>query len=63
MVCVLLTDSISKLYCESVNLKSLFQKRKTAIRQLDEKYPGLGSEINNGASPYQLTATFIRTRL
>ena len=24
-------------------------KRQQLIRQLDEKYPGLGSEINNGA--------------
>ena len=49
MVRVLLTDSISKSYTGgSVNLNLCF-KRKTVNTSIDEKYPGLGSEINNRA--------------
>ena len=50
MVRVLLTDSISKSYTGGVSEFEIFVSNvRQLIRQLDEKYPGLGSEINNGA--------------
>ena len=50
MVRVLLTDSISKSYTGGVNEFEIFVSNvRQLIRQLDEKYPGLGSEINSGA--------------
>ncbi len=50
MVRVLLTDSISKSYTDGVSEFEIFVSNvRQLIRQLDEKYPGLGSEINSGA--------------
>ena len=45
MVRVLLTDSISKSYTGGVSEFEIFVSNvRQLIRQLDEKYPGLGSE-------------------
>tara|TARA_B100000614_G_scaffold44534_1_gene37549 strand:- start:2451 stop:2702 length:252 start_codon:yes stop_codon:yes gene_type:complete len=50
VVRVLLTDSISKSYTDGVSEFEIFVSNvRQLIRQLDEKYPGLGSEINSGA--------------
>ena len=50
MVRVLLTDSLSKSYTGGVSEFEIFVSHvRHLIRQLDETYPGLGTEINNGA--------------
>tara|TARA_B100001287_G_scaffold272603_1_gene274538 strand:+ start:56 stop:307 length:252 start_codon:yes stop_codon:yes gene_type:complete len=49
VVRVLLTDSISKSYTGGVSEFEIFVSNvRQLIRQLDEIYPGLGSEIDNG---------------
>ncbi|MBH67995.1 MAG: molybdopterin synthase sulfur carrier subunit [Rhodospirillaceae bacterium] len=50
MARVILTDSISKAFTAGVSeLEIPALNVRQLIRQLDERYPGLGAEVNNGA--------------
>ena len=50
MARVLLTDSISKAFTAGISeLEISAPNVRQLIRQLDERYPGLGAEVNSGA--------------
>ena len=50
MARILLTDSISKSFTGGESELEIFAANiRQLIRELDEKYPGLGTEISNGS--------------
>ncbi len=49
MARVILTDSLSKKFTDGVNeLQIIAPSIRSLIRELDKRYPGLGSQIEGG---------------